>query len=218
MDKLLYVDKDNECALVQAGITGSELEKQLNSYGYKCGHEPDSVEFSTLGGWISTRASGMKKNKYGNIEDLILNITFISAGGKLYKQYGSWSRISEGSSIKDIIMGSEGNYGLVTEAVIKIRKLPELTKYSSIVFRDFDSGAAYMQEIAQNGDWPTSARLMDNEQIRLAIALKEDKHGFFEILKDKIQSYYVLNILGFDPMQLCVLTMVFEGNKVDIEQ
>lgn len=59
-------------ALVEAGILGQDLEKELSRYGVTCGHEPDSHEFSTMGGWISTRASGMKKNRYGNIEDVVL--------------------------------------------------------------------------------------------------------------------------------------------------
>lgn len=68
MDKLLWIDEKNFLCRAQAGILGQNLERLLNERGYTCGHEPDSVEFSTLGGWISTRASGMKKNKYGNIE------------------------------------------------------------------------------------------------------------------------------------------------------
>lgn len=68
MDRILWVDKDNMIACVQAGIRGIELERKLKQQGVVSGHEPDSSEFSTLGGWISTRASGMKKNTYGNIE------------------------------------------------------------------------------------------------------------------------------------------------------
>ncbi|KAL6036090.1 hypothetical protein STEG23_018011, partial [Scotinomys teguina] len=70
MNRILWVDENNLTAHVEAGITGQELERQLKESGYCTGHEPDSLEFSTVGGWISTRASGMKKNVYGNIEDL----------------------------------------------------------------------------------------------------------------------------------------------------
>ena len=62
-------------------IIGVELEKELFKFGVMLGHEPDSVEFSTLGGWISTRASGMKKNRYGNIEDIVVSITMITPTG-----------------------------------------------------------------------------------------------------------------------------------------
>lgn len=68
------------------------------------GHEPDSVEFSTLGGWVSTRASGMKKNKYGNIEDIVCNIKLITPTGTLEK-VSEWPRVSMGVDIGNIIMG-----------------------------------------------------------------------------------------------------------------
>jgi alkyldihydroxyacetonephosphate synthase len=71
MNAIKWVDKENGLACVQAGIVGVDLERDLKQYGVVSGHEPDSMEFSTLGGWISTRASGMKKNTYGNIEDIV---------------------------------------------------------------------------------------------------------------------------------------------------
>ena len=79
MNKVIEVNKHNYTAVVQAGIRGVELEEQLGKYGVCCGHEPDSHEFSTLGGWISTRASGMKKNVYGNIEDIVLQTTIVTS-------------------------------------------------------------------------------------------------------------------------------------------
>lgn len=74
MNKVVYVDRKNLLARVQCGIIGKDLENELAKYGVMCGHEPDSVEFSSLGGWIATKASGMKKNKYGNIEDIVLKV------------------------------------------------------------------------------------------------------------------------------------------------
>ena len=71
MNRVLSINRANLTATVQAGITGSRLEELLGKEGLTCGHEPDSVELSTLGGWIATNASGMKKNRYGNIEDLV---------------------------------------------------------------------------------------------------------------------------------------------------
>ena len=81
MNKILWVDKDNMLAHVQAGIRGQDLERDLKMSGVVSGHEPDSMEFSTLGGWISTRASGMKKNTYGNIEEIVQDITFVTPQG-----------------------------------------------------------------------------------------------------------------------------------------
>lgn len=81
MNKILWIDKDNMVASIQAGIRGQDMEKELRQSGYISGHEPDSLEFSTLGGWVSTRASGMKKNTYGNIEEIVQSITLVTSKG-----------------------------------------------------------------------------------------------------------------------------------------
>ena len=81
MNSIKWVDRGNMQACIEVGIAGKDLEKELEKYGVMMGHEPDSVEFSTLGGWISTRASGMKKNKYGNIEDIVLSIRIVTPVG-----------------------------------------------------------------------------------------------------------------------------------------
>ncbi|KAH9632095.1 hypothetical protein HF086_015299 [Spodoptera exigua] len=73
LNSILWLDKEQLLARVQAGIVGQDLEREMRARGFTVGHEPDSYEFSTLGGWVATRASGMKKNTYGNIEDLIVN-------------------------------------------------------------------------------------------------------------------------------------------------
>lgn len=78
MNHVREVRHSTMTAVVEAGISGRDLEAELATYGLCCGHEPDSSEFSTLGGWISTRASGMKKNRYGNIEDIVQAVTIVT--------------------------------------------------------------------------------------------------------------------------------------------
>ena len=125
MNHVRWVDRKNMTALVEAGIIGKDLEKELSRYGVCCGHEPDSVEFSSLGGWISTRASGMKKNRYGNIEDIVLQISVVTPEGVLKRTMDS-CRLSSGPDIDHLIMGHEGTLGLITEAVIKVKPLPKV--------------------------------------------------------------------------------------------
>lgn len=95
LSKVLWVDKENNLACVQAGIRGQDMEEQLKASGVVSGHEPDSMEFSTLGGWLSTRASGMKKNTYGNIEDIVQDMTLVTPTGT-YKKAEHWPRVSAG--------------------------------------------------------------------------------------------------------------------------
>lgn len=81
MNHVKWVDKKNMSACIEAGIIGKDMENELAKYGVMCGHEPDSVEFSSLGGWISTRASGMKKNRYGNIDDILISVRIVTPTG-----------------------------------------------------------------------------------------------------------------------------------------
>lgn len=184
--------------------------------GLCCGHEPDSVEFSTLGGWISTRASGMKKNRYGNIEDIVQSIKFVTSIGT-YSDLNPWPRISSGPNFKQIILGHEGNLGVVTEAVIKIKSLPQVKRFGSVLFPDFENGIKFMEEVAISGVKPASLRLMDNIQFLFGLALKPDEHGVVKSVVDAIKKFYVLKIKGFDPDKMTAATLVFEGTAEEVD-
>ena len=93
MNKILKIDKDNMTVTVECGIIGAQLEQELRRENVVCGHEPDSVEFSSLGGWISTKASGMK-NVYGNIEDILINFTIVTSIGTFKYIENNYQRIS----------------------------------------------------------------------------------------------------------------------------
>ena len=121
------------------------------------------MEFSTLGGWVATRASGMKKNQYGNIEDLLVHLTLVTPKGTVQKSC-QVPRISNGPDIHHFILGSEGTLGVITDATLKIRPLPQVVKYGSVVFPTFEDGIKFMREIARQKCAPASLRLLDNEQ------------------------------------------------------
>ena len=104
--------------------------------------------FTSLGGWVATRASGMKKNTYGNIEDLLVHVKMVTPKGVLEKRC-QVPRMSAGPDVHHIVLGSEGCLGVITEVVLKIRPLPPFKKYGSVVFPDFASGVACLREIAK---------------------------------------------------------------------
>ena len=214
MNKIEYIDEKNLLATVQSGILGIDLEKKLKKIGYTAGHEPDSIEFSTLGGWISTNASGMKKHRYGNIEDIVQNITLLTPKGTI-NQIKPLTRSSIGIKAQNMIFGSEGNFGIITKATIKIHKIPEASTFESILFHRWEDGVNFMYEVAHSNLIPASSRLMDNSMVRFASALKEKKTGFDKII-DSIKNFLVFKIKGFDPKKCVVAIFKMEGTTQEV--
>ena len=217
LNQLISIDKENNLATFGAGIRGKDLEEILNKQGYTCGHEPDSIEFSTLGGWISTNASGMKRSKYGNIEDIVVNYKLHTPKGIL-ENFINTPRNSHGSGINSLIFGSEGNYGIISQATIKINKKPEVIDYQSIVFPNFDVGVNFMKELTLNNTdiIPSSIRLVDNRQFRFALALKPEKTPV-ESVKEYIKNFVLENYYGYDPEEMVLCTITYEGKKEEIQ-
>ena len=215
MDAIEWIDRENMRACVQAGITGKHLEERLAEQGLTCGHEPDSIELSTLGGWIATNASGMKKNRYGNIEDVVENVTLVTSEG-VVENLSNMPRVSMGVEPVRLAFGSEGNLGLITRAVIRIHALPEVKEYGSWVFRDFKTGTAFLYDLARTGALPASIRLVDNVQFRFGQALKARPTGR-EKLMSRVQQTFLGSIKGFDLRQMSAATVVMEGSAAEVE-
>lgn len=209
MNRIHWIDPENHMAHIEAGIIGQDLERRLEKEGYTTGHQPDSLEFSSLGGWVATRASGMKKNLYGNIEDMVVRIKMVTAKGTIEKSC-QVPRISAGPDVHEFILGSEGTLGVITEVTLKIKPLPECTKYGSLIFPDFEKGIKFMQEVAKQKIYPASIRLMDNAQLRFGLALKPEK-GLIERFTDHIKQMYITRLRGFNPEKVALCTAVFEG-------
>ncbi|HUQ19916.1 MAG TPA: FAD-binding oxidoreductase [Gemmatimonadaceae bacterium] len=216
MSRIEWIDPVNRMAKIQAGAAGRTIQSQLAEYGLTMGHEPDSVELSTLGGWIATNASGMKKNQYGNIEDILLDVTVISAAGKLERAQVV-PRESIGLDPKTWMIGSEGTLGIVTSAVVKLFPLPEEQRYGSIIFKTFEEGLGFMYDLAQEEKLPASVRLVDNLQFQFGQALKPAPSGAKK-LKSKAERWLVTGPLGFDPQKMVAVTLVFEGSRADVER
>jgi alkyldihydroxyacetonephosphate synthase len=216
LDRIEWIDPVNRMAKIQAGASGRAIQTQLAQYGFSMGHEPDSVEFSTLGGWIATNASGMKKNQYGNIEDIVLDVTVSSAAGRLERAHVV-PRESIGLDPKLWIIGSEGSLGIVTSAVVKLFPLPEEQRYGSVIFKTFEDGVAFMYDLAQENDRPASVRLVDNLQFQFGQVLKPASRGFKKV-KSRAEKWLVTGPLGFDPDKMVAVTLVFEGTREHVKQ
>jgi alkyldihydroxyacetonephosphate synthase len=159
LDRVLETDATSLAARIQAGATGPALEDQLRRQGLTLRHFPQSFEFSTLGGWIATRAGGHFATLYTHIDDLVESVRAITPRG-------SWeSRRLPGSgagpSPDRALIGSEGILGAITEAWVRVRPRPQFKASCGVEFGDFMAGARAVREISQSGLYPANCRLLD---------------------------------------------------------
>ncbi|MEZ4368851.1 MAG: FAD-binding oxidoreductase [Kofleriaceae bacterium] len=216
MNRVLWIDPVNRMACIEAGATGRHIVAELAKYGLTMGHEPDSLEFSTLGGWIATNASGMKKNRYGNIEDLVLDVQLVTAGGVVNRPQVA-PRESVGVNPKQMVFGSEGNLGIITTATVKLFPVPEIQRYGSVLLPDLAAGLAFLYDLQRSGAVPASVRVMDNTQFHFGQALKERKTSVAAKAKSELEKLVVTQLKGYDPHKMAVATVVFEGSKDEVD-
>ena len=184
MNQIRWIDRENMMASIEAGAVGRDIMEDFKKYGFTMGHEPDSVEFSTLGGWIATNASGMKKNRYGNIEELVLDVSVVTADGKLERTSAA-PRESIGLDLRRLMFGSEGTLGIITSAIVKVFPLPEVQRYGSVLFPTFEHGFEFMKELMREATPPASVRLVDNLQFQFGMALKPKSTGVLADVKEQ---------------------------------
>lgn len=214
MNRILWIDAENQTACIEAGAVGRHLAAGLAAHGFTMGHEPDSYEFSTLGGWIATHASGMKKNRYGNIEDILLDVQVVTSNG-LVSRTPVVPRDSIGADPRRWIMGSEGRFGIITQAVVKLKPLPEAESHDAIVFRNFEDGVNFLHDLTKAGKIPASVRLVDNMQFQLSQTLKPGAEGMAAV-KRKIEKWFITRAKGFDPNKMVACTLLYEGPRDDV--
>ena len=220
MRRILWLNQEDGLAHVEAGITGRELVGEMERRGFTIGHEPDSIEFSTLGGWIATNASGMKRSRYGNIEDIVKSVRVVGSSGILWKgnenEESTAGRVSEGLDLCSLMMGSEGCLGIVTSAVIRVWPIPESKEYDSVLFSGFKQGLRFVRAVAQLGHCiPASVRLLDNEHFRLGQALRPESSIFRRIGEVTMKASLLLKG-KFDPNSVVCATICYEGSLEEV--
>lgn len=216
MNRVIELDRANGWVVVEAGITGMDLEAHLEAEGFTTGHIPDSVELSTVGGWIATNASGMKRNRYGNIEEVVLDAVLVTPGGQVNAR-PVVPRSSTGIQAQRLAFGSEGGLGIVTQAVLQVWPLPDVQRYASFVFPDFEAGVRYVQSVQAAGVKPASIRLTNNTEFRLGQSLGRARTGMAAV-KSQLTKYFLTRVKGFDPERMVACTVVMEGTQEEVRQ
>lgn len=147
MSGLLNLDKEAQLATFGAGVFGPDLEAQLRAHGYTLGHFPQSFEYSTLGGWVVTRSSGQQSLRYGRIEQLLAGARVETPVGRLDIQ--NFPASAAGPDMREILLGSEGRMGIVTEVTVRITPLPECEEFHAVFFPDWDAAQVAVRKITQ---------------------------------------------------------------------
>lgn len=159
LDRVLEVDPESMAARIQAGATGPGLEDQLREHGLTLRHFPQSFEYSTLGGWIATRAGGHFATLYTHVDDLVESVRAVTPRGVWDSRRLPGS--GAGPSPDRMLIGSEGILGVITEAWVRVRPRPKFKASCGVEFDDFLVAAQAVREIAQSGLYPSNCRLLD---------------------------------------------------------
>lgn len=160
LDKIVSINPTDAVVTVQAGMNGAEFERQLNEAGYTCGHLPQSIEISTVGGWLACRGGGQASSRYGKIEDIVAGLKAVLPDGTPL-EVRPVARRSVGPSIRDLMIGGEGAFGIITEATLRIWKKPEIERGVVLAFPTQQAAWDCARLIMQAELRPTVVRLYD---------------------------------------------------------
>jgi alkyldihydroxyacetonephosphate synthase len=215
MDRVVEVDELSQTARIQAGALGPRLEQQLNARGWTIGHFPDSFNHSTLGGWIATRSSGMQSDKYGDIADLTRAVRVVTPNGVLATRNVPSS--SSGPSVREMILGSEGRLGVITEATVQVHRLPEERTILGYLFPDWSRALRVMHDIAASDAAPSVTRVSDAGETQFSFATKKDG-GLPDRLQSMVLKLFLEKVKHFDTSEMCLSFIGYEGSPDHVKR
>ncbi|MCP9489587.1 MAG: FAD-binding oxidoreductase [Solirubrobacteraceae bacterium MAG38_C4-C5] len=213
MDRLLEIDEASRLARVQAGVLGPRLEEQLNARGWTAGHFPDSFTHSTLGGWIATRSCGMQSDRYGDVADLTRAVRVVTPAGVLATR--PVPSTSTGPSVREMVLGSEGRLGIITEATIHAHRLPAQRTILGYLLPDWRRAVRAMRAIAESEAAPSVTRVSDAHETQLSFATRRRPS-----IADRVQSgalRWYLERRGIDPEAMCLAFIGYEGPQEHVK-
>ncbi len=168
MKRLLAVDQVSMTATLQPGLRGPEAEALLARHGLTLGHYPQSYAHASIGGFAATRSSGQSSAGYGRFDAMVVGLTAATPTGSL--DLGSSPANAAGPDLRQLLLGSEGTFGVITSVTVRVRRLPEVTTYEGWRWPSFDAGSEAMRALAQAGLLPTVIRLSDETETAINLA------------------------------------------------
>ncbi|TAM90243.1 MAG: FAD-binding oxidoreductase [Jatrophihabitans sp.] len=168
LDRLVALDEVSRTATLQAGMRGTAAEALLNGRGYTLGHFPQSYEGAAVGGYAAARSAGQASAGYGRFDEMVVALTLVTPAGTV--RLGTAPRSAAGPDLRELVLGSEGAFGVVTDVTVRIRPRPQERIYDGWRFPDFATGAAALRRLAQDGPLPTVLRLSDEAETAVNLA------------------------------------------------
>jgi alkyldihydroxyacetonephosphate synthase len=214
MNQLIDLDEESGLARIQAGALGPDLEDQLSARGWVLGHYPDSFTHSTLGGWVATRSSGMQSDKYGDISDITRGMRVVMPGKVLAVR--PVPQTSTGPSVREMVLGSEGRLGVITEVTVQVHRIPEVRVILGYLFPSWEAGLAAMQEISTSDSHPSVTRVSDARETAFSFATRKKSSG---ISISSLISKGLMKVLerrGWNLDEVCLSFIGYEGDKAHV--
>ncbi|MGX1316298.1 alkyldihydroxyacetonephosphate synthase [Streptomyces calvus] len=168
MDRLLDLDPVSRTATLQPGLRAPRAEALLAEHGFTLGHFPQSYEWATIGGFAATRSSGQASAGYGRFDEMVLSLTLATPEGTL--DTGRAPRSAAGPDLRQLVLGSEGAFGVITSVTVRVRPVPRTRVYEGWNFPSFAQGATALRRLAQDGPRPTVLRLSDETETLIGLA------------------------------------------------
>jgi alkyldihydroxyacetonephosphate synthase len=206
LDRIVDVDTTSLTATLEAGLFGPEIERRLGEQGLTLGHFPQSFEYSTIGGWVATRSAGQASTGYGRIDELVEAVRCVTPIGELATLDAPAS--AAGPALREVVVGSEGTLGVISAATVRVRPAPAERRYEAWSFETFEAGVEAFRSMEQADASPDVARLSDEEETRLTLAL-----GSSEGLAAKLGRTY-LRVFGHE--RGCIAFTGFDGEPDDV--
>jgi alkyldihydroxyacetonephosphate synthase len=175
LSALMALDPIARTATLGPGLRGVEAEALLNARGHTLGHFPQSYEYATIGGFVATRSAGQASTGYGRIDDLVQRVRCATPSGELVA--GRPPASAAGPDLLQLLVGSEGALGVLTEITLRIAPVPAVRRYEGWALRSYSEGLAALRTLAQEGPRPDVARLSDHDETRVSLAQVEGPEG-----------------------------------------
>ncbi|MGA9313062.1 MAG: FAD-binding oxidoreductase [Solirubrobacteraceae bacterium] len=169
LTSILELDECSRMVTVQAGARARELEDWLSARGLTLGHFPQSFEYVSLGGCAATRSAGQASSGYGRFERMVHGLRMVAPAGDI--ELSAFPASAAGPGVRELAIGSEGTLGVIDELTLRVRRAPAARIYEGVFFESLEAGIHAFRELAQKRLTPEVARLSDEQETRMSLAL-----------------------------------------------